>query len=156
MQNIRLEIMNDAQFGAFFDDLMPSYAAERALADHVSLDVARRHVVDQIAGLLPHGRLSEGHSFLCIVRSGSAAWLGSVWYMMENSVRQAFLYNITVFPEHRRQGIASVALAQVEERVRLAGYGILGLNVFAHNAGAAALYRKLGFTAVSHYMNKTL
>jgi len=39
----------------------------------------------------------------------------------------------------------------VEEMVRAAGCTTLGLNVFSSNDGAIALYRKVGFSAVSSY-----
>jgi ribosomal protein S18 acetylase RimI-like enzyme len=84
------------------------------------------------------------------------AEVGGVWFWIDVENKQGFLYNITVFPRHRRRGFASDALVLIEEMVRAAGCTALGLNVFSSNDAAIALYRKVGFSAVSSYWNKPL
>ena len=153
---LTLEPMTKAQFSEFMEVILPPYVAERAAADHVSTDVAERYARDQHARLLPDGHLTAGHRFLCMVSTNNDQPVGGVWLWIDIGNKQAFLYNITVFPRHRRRGFASDALVLVEEMVRSAGCTTLGLNVFSSNDGAIALYRKLGFSAVSSYWNKPL
>jgi ribosomal protein S18 acetylase RimI-like enzyme len=156
MTRIKLEPMTQAQYSDFIEAIIPPYVAERAAADHVSAEVAERYARHQHARLLPEGLRTTGHRFLRIVSTDSDQSVGGVWFWIDVDNKQGFLYNITVFPRHRRRGFASDALALVEEMARSAGCTTLGLNVFSSNDGAIALYRKLGFSAVSSYWNKPL
>jgi len=156
MTRIKLEPMTQAQYSEFMETIVPPYVAERAAADHVSAEEAERYAHRQHARLLPEGHRTTGHRFLRIVSTDGDESVGGVWFWIDVENKQGFLYNITVFPRHRRRGFASDALARVEEMVRSAGCTALGLNVFSSNDGAIALYRKLGFSAVSSYWNKPL
>ena len=156
MTRIRLEPMTQAQYSDFMEAIIPPYVAERAAADHVSAEVANRYARHQHARLLPEGHRTTGHRFLRIVSTDSDEPVGGVWFWIDVENKQGVLYNITVFPQHRRRGFASDALVLVEEMVGSAGCTALGLNVFSSNDGAIALYRKLGFSAASSYWNKPL
>jgi ribosomal protein S18 acetylase RimI-like enzyme len=148
--------MNQAQFIGFMEAIFPPYVAERAAADHVSLEVAEQYARAQHARLLPDGHLTVGHKFLRVLSTDSGQRVGDVWFWIDDENKQAFLYDIVVLPEHRRRGFASAALTAIEEMVRAAGCISLGLNVFSSNDGAIALYRKLGFCSVSSHWNKPL
>jgi len=154
--------MNQVQFTGFMAAVFPSYVAERAAADHVSLVMAERYARAQLTHLLPDGHLTGGHRFLRVLSTDSGQGVGDAWSWIDNEHKQAFLYYIAVLhyiavlPEHRRRGFASAALMAIEEMVRAAGCISLGLNVFSSNDGAIALYRKLGFCTVASYWNKPL
>ena len=148
--------MNQAQFIGFMEAIFPPYVAERAAADHVSLEVAEQYARGQHAQLLPDGHLTVGHKFLRVLSTDSGQSVGDVWFWIDDENKQAFLYYIVVLPEHRRRGFASAALTAIEEMVRAAGCISLGLNVFSSNDGAIALYHTLGFCPVSSYWNKPL
>src|SRR5260221_4104066 len=132
------------------------YGDERAAADHVSAEVANGYARPHHALVLPEGHRRTGHRFLRIVSTDGDESVGGVWFWIDVENKQGFLYNITLFPQHRRRGFASDALVLVEEMVRAAGCTTLGLNVFSSNDGAIALYRKVGFSVVSSYWNKPL
>jgi ribosomal protein S18 acetylase RimI-like enzyme len=148
--------MTQAQYAEFIEAIGPPYVAERAAADHVSTEVAERYARQQHTRLLPDGHRTTGHRFLRIVSTDSDESVGGIWFWIDVENKQGFLYNITVSPRHRRCGFASDALVLVAEMARSAGCTTLGLNVFSSNDGAIALYRKLGFSAVSSYWNKAL
>jgi ribosomal protein S18 acetylase RimI-like enzyme len=148
--------MTQAQLSRFMGAIFPSYVADRAAADHVSLEMAEQYARVQHARLLPDGHLTVGHRFLRILSTDSGQEVGGVWFWIDDENKQGFLYYIAVLPEHRRRGFASAALTSVERMVRAAGCISLGLNVFSSNDGAIALYRKLGFCPVSSYWNKPL
>ena len=156
MLSVALEPMTDAQFGEFIEVIVPPYVAERVQADHLSPEDAQRFVRDQQDRLLPDGRQTPGHQFLRIVTLDIPQCVGGVWLEIDSENKQGFLYNLTVFPPYRRRRFGSDALALVAELVRRAGCGTLGLNVFSTNDAAVALYRKMGFSTVSSYMNKKL
>jgi ribosomal protein S18 acetylase RimI-like enzyme len=109
--------MTKAQFSEFMEVILSPYVAERAAADHVSTDVAERYARDQHARLLADGHLTAGHRFLRIVSTNNNQPVGGVWLWIDVGNKQAFLYNITVFPQYRRRGFASDALALVEQTV---------------------------------------
>jgi len=101
--------MNQAQFTGFMAAVCPSYVAERAAADHVSLEMAEQYARVQLARLLPDGHLTVGHRFLRVLSTDSGQGVGDVWFWIDSENKQAFLYYIAVLPEHRRRGFASAA-----------------------------------------------
>jgi len=61
-------------------------------------------------------------------------------------------YNIVVRPEHRRRGYGAAIMNAAAIRCRDLGHPVLGLNVFAHNPNARALYDKLGYEVTHDYL----
>ena len=84
--------MNQAQFVGFMETVFPSYVAERAAADHVSLEMAEQYVRVQLARLLPDGHLTVGHRFLRVLSTDSSQGVGDVWFWIDSENKQAFLY----------------------------------------------------------------
>jgi len=156
MRTTTLDPMTESEFGQFMTLILSAYIAERATSDRMSQGEAECFARDQHARLLPNGQLTEGHHFLRISATHSREWLGGLWVQINVAARSAFLYNITVFPQYRRQGFARDALRLLQDRVRSLGCATLALNVFATNAAAMSLYNSLGFSAVSSHMNKAL
>lgn len=152
--SVRLAAMTESEVAGFLETVLPPYIAERAAADHIPNEEAERSARVQHAQLLPGGKAAPGHTIAWIVAGEEP--VGGVWFFIDSANREAYIYNITVFPQHRRRGYASGALALIEEAARQSGCRRLALNVFAPNAAAIALYRKLGFAAVSMHMNKAL
>jgi ribosomal protein S18 acetylase RimI-like enzyme len=110
----------------------------------------------QHAALLPDGPRTPGHRFFRIVSTGSGETVGHVWLHVDAGAAKAFVYDITIEPAHRRRRFATGALTWVESIARDAGCATLGLNVFADNPGAMALYHILGFQTVSSHLNKVI
>ena len=156
MSTVRLEPMTAVQFAGFLEVILPPYIAARSAADRVSLDEAESFARDQHARLLPEGHRTPGHYFQSIVATAAPEPVGGVWFHIDADKRQAFLYNITVFPKWQRCGYATAVLSLVEKAARSAGCAVLALNVFADNVGAAELYDKAGYQRVSSHMNKRL
>lgn len=153
---VTLKPISRIEYSEFIRAILGPYAEERSAADGVSLAAAERHARDQMDRLLPDGYDTDGHHFLRIVPRDGGPGAGSVWLHIDRRERAAFLYYITVLPECRRRGYASAAMGCVEDLARREGCARLALNVFAANAGAIALYRKLGFDVASMHMNKRL
>lgn len=138
--------MNETEYSAWLEYAIPTYAAEKVRSGNwiqaESLDQARR----EFEGLLPNGLATENHTLFTILGEQGAA-VGALW--MARSQRLggpiAYLYNIVVWPAHRRKGYAFRALRALEQEVVRLGLAGIALHVFGHNTQAQALYRKLGY-----------
>jgi len=66
------------------------------------------------------------------------------------------VYDVYVRPEHQRKGHAGRAFAALEVEAHRLGLTGIALHVFGHNAGAQALYQKLGYVPTNINMFKPL
>ena len=107
---------------------------------------------------LPQG-LGTPKNYLFEIKAAEAGpTVGVIWFAVEEThgLSSAFVYDVEIKPEFRRQGHAKAAFEVMEIRVRELGLSGIGLHVFAHNASAQALYRKLGYGVTSFNMRKNL
>ncbi|MDA0865525.1 MAG: GNAT family N-acetyltransferase, partial [Cyanobacteria bacterium] len=82
-------------------------------------------------------------------------WLGNAINPHQGD-RYGCILLLYVTPEHRRRGIATALLQQAQQWATGRGDERLGLQVFAHNAAAQALYRKLGYNTTALWMTQAL
>lgn len=62
---------------------------------------------------------------------------------------EAELFQIATLPEFRRQGTAGRLLAELHEKMRERGAACCFLEVRSRNAGAIALYEKMGYEKIA-------
>ncbi|MEJ3405795.1 GNAT family N-acetyltransferase [Rathayibacter sp. YIM 133350] len=108
------------------------------------------------AQFFPGGRLVEGHLLFTIVVNGEDAgwlWLGPY---QDSSAENWWIWDIRVFDEFQRRGIARLVLTRADGIAREHGARSLGLNVFAYNLPAITLYESLGYLTTSLHMAKEL
>jgi len=108
--------------------------------------------------LLPKGLETANHYIYEIQDENIDKTVGTLWFGVfgEEGMQSAFVCDIEVKSEFRRQGYAKAAFRQLEEIVRRLGLTRIGLHVFSHNPGAQALYASLGYSVTSVNMSKTL
>ncbi|MEM6836368.1 MAG: GNAT family N-acetyltransferase [Cyanobacteria bacterium P01_C01_bin.120] len=82
-------------------------------------------------------------------------WLGTAIDQQQGD-RHSYILALYVAPECRRQGIATALLQQAQVWAQAKGDRQIGLQVFANNPGAIALYRKLGYRTHSLWLMKSL
>jgi ribosomal protein S18 acetylase RimI-like enzyme len=82
-------------------------------------------------------------------------WLGNAIDQHQGD-RHSYVLMLYVSPDHRRQGLATALLRQAQEWARARGDRQIGLQVFADNPAAIALYEKLGFQTHSFWLTKAL
>lgn len=70
--------------------------------------------------------------------------------------RYPHIFLLYVRPDHRRRGIGSALMQQVEAWAQSQGNHQIGLQVFAHNQPALKLYEKLGYQTQSLWMIKPI
>jgi GNAT superfamily N-acetyltransferase len=122
-------------------------------------EAARRMAQEGTKRFLPDGLATEGHRLLVAVDNADQI-LGHAWLGLaepRTGVREtAWLYDIRVFPEHHRQGVARAMLEALEKIARDAGARRLGLNVFGANHAAIKLYASTGYAVSTQEMAKEL
>lgn len=154
---VTLVPMTDAEYRAFVDEAIPAYAADKVASGQWLPSEALERSKSSLAELLPRGRDTPDHLLFTLVDEGRVA-VGMLWIAAVEQAGQriAYVYDISVRPEHRRQGHAASAFAALEAKVRELGLSGIALHVFGHNAGAVALYAKLGFQATNINMFKAV
>lgn len=108
--------------------------------------------------LLPQGTETPNNYLFEIKAAEDGPTVGFIWFAVveKHELRSAFVYDVEIKPEFRRQGHAEAAFAEIESFVRGLGLFSIGLHVFNQNEAALALYRKLGYDVASVNMFKTL
>ena len=80
--------------------------------------------------------------------AGGGELLGYAGLWFGDGAGDADLLTVATLPSARRRGIATVMIAHLLRRARQAGCAAVLLEVRVSNAGAQALYRRLGFAPV--------
>jgi ribosomal protein S18 acetylase RimI-like enzyme len=128
------------------DELMQAnaWSAEQSLAAAVqSFDTA-----------LPGRVVGSANQFLrTIIADGRK--VGVLWYGLRGE-REAFVWDLVIYPTWRNQGFAKSAMLAMEQELRTMQVTRITLNVFAHNSVATRLYSTMGYRALALRMAKEL
>lgn len=149
--------MTEAQYLAYVEEAIPSYAGEKVASGQwspeESLELSRKSFEE----LLPQG-LKTPDNFLFAVQDGQGSSVGMLWIAAQSRAgrRIAFVCDVSIKPEHQRKGFATSAFVALEHEVRLLGLSGIALHVFGHNTAAQALYTKLGYQATNINMFKSV
>ncbi|MBM2618313.1 GNAT family N-acetyltransferase [Actinoplanes sp. LDG1-06] len=151
MAEVRLEAMTEQEFGPWRAEAEAHYARS-VTSSGVPADVAAAEAAETYANLLPDGPATVGHH-IWHAYDGDRR-VGFLW--LKFSGRGAFVYNVAVEPELRRQGYGRAIMEAGERWSRENGASTIGLHVFAHNHGALSLYEQLGYAETGRKMAKQL
>ncbi|MGC6389339.1 GNAT family N-acetyltransferase [Ewingella sp. S1.OA.A_B6] len=153
-----LSAMSKAFYPQFFEQLVTDYAKENVASGRWAAENALARSQDEIARLLPQGIATPENYLFEIKTNVDGQTAGYIWFAVSDrqGERSAFIYEVSVFSEFRRQGHARAAFWQLEEKVRELGLKSIGLNVFYHNNAAQALYASLGYAPTNLTMVKAL
>jgi ribosomal protein S18 acetylase RimI-like enzyme len=149
--------MTEPEYLQYVEASIPDYAAEKVASGLWSAAESLELSSKALAELLPQGRETPGNHLFTIFNGESAA-VGMLWIaeQVRAGQRIAYVYDVSVRPEYRRQGYATLAFAALEDKARSLGLSGIALHVFGHNTGAYALYVKLGYLATNINMFKRL
>lgn len=150
--------MSAARFQDFMRDSSASYASEKVVAGQWAEATALALAQAEFARLLPQGLATPDHFLFDIVAPAEGRTVGHLWVAVEErgGTRAAYVYDLAVHHEHRRQGHAKRAFTELDAWARAQGLYRIDLHVFGHNPGAQALYAALGYRVTSVTMAKTL
>ena len=141
-----LQDMSEAAFDEFYAALVRDYADELHAAG-MSREAADEQSRTQSAQLMPDGVESTGQEFF--TAEVGEECVGHLWISTERPM--AFVYDVVVDEDQRRKGYGAAIMNAGARWCREHGHFALGLNVFAHNPGARALYDKLGYVVTVDY-----
>ena len=97
----------------------------------------RRHIADGIA----------------LVAEQDGRPVGFVFARLEKSLPDlAHVTDLYVVPDSRRQGVSKTLLREVAAELERRGVRHIGLDVASHNAGAQAVYDRLGFVEYERFL----
>lgn len=153
-----LSPMRETFFPQFLAQLAADYARENVHSGRWPKENALARSQAELVRLLPQGITTPDNYLFEITTDLDGPTAGYLWFAVSDrqGERSAFIYEVSVFSEFRRQGHARAAFLQLEERVRELGLKSIGLNVFYHNDAAQALYSSLGYAPTNLTMVKTL
>ena len=152
-----LRPMTEAEFAAWRPDSIRRYADEKVRSGAWDEDSAPARAEAELSKLLPKGLATEDHR-LFTVQDAAGQSVGMLWFARADRAGApiAYLYELAIWPGHRRQGHAEAAMRAFEHRARESGCAGVALHVFGHNLKARQLYAKLGFEETNVNMYKPL
>lgn len=150
--------MSAAFYEEFAQQLAKDYAEENVTAGLWQADTALERARSSTQSALPQGINTPDHFLFEIKTEEHGETAGYLWFsnVERYGIRSAFVYELTVYPQFRRQGHAATAFRLMEERLRVLDCVSIELNVFASNPGAQALYASLGYVTTKMNMRKPL
>lgn len=152
-----LRPISEPEFLAWQAEAIPVLAAEKVASGQWPEAEALDRSRTEFDSLLPQGRDTANHYHFTI-QDDAGGRVGTLWFAsaQRGKARIAYVYDVSVVTEPRRQGHAVRALRALEEEVRRMGLAGIALHVFGPNSAARALYAKLGYTPTNINMYKPL
>jgi len=144
-------------FARFRDVSITEYAEENVESGRWPAEGAEERSRQSYDELLTQG-LATPNQHLFEMRDSAGAPVGTIWLAVieQAGARHGYIYDVRVEPEHRRKGHARAAFLALEPLARELGLERIALHVFAHNPGAQALYRSLGYEVTGINMQKKM
>jgi ribosomal protein S18 acetylase RimI-like enzyme len=151
-----LRLLTGDELRGFADSQTAAYIEER-VASGEDRGEASSAAMEQARVLFPDGRPADGHVVFRIFDDDGAP-VGAVWIGPHPTGHEdkLWVWDIELEDAHRGRGLGRAAMLLVEEEARSRGATELGLNVFAHNTVARALYESIGYEPVATRMRKRL
>lgn len=155
---VTLRPLTDDEYRNWYDQSVIAYGKQHAATGYMTEEEAAAMARREFRQLLPEGRASKDQYLYAITDPADPEYVGVIWFAERGSeqVRQAFVYDIVVWPEHRGKGYGKAAMLAVEEKVREVGLRKIGLHVFGSNETAISLYRAIGYATTDLLMSKEL
>jgi ribosomal protein S18 acetylase RimI-like enzyme len=138
--------MTASEFADWVEQSITDYAADKVASGQwtpeESLELSRK----ENGALLPLGLDTPDNHLFAIVDAQGVA-VGMLWFAVKKKFGAdiAFVFDVGIHPERRREGHAARAFRALEDEVRRLGLSGIALHVFGHNDAARALYASLGF-----------
>ena len=150
--------MREEAYAAWLESSVAGYAEDKVASGQWPREDALARSLAEFAALLPQGLATPDNHLFEILATADGPTVGYLWFAVEDhhGVRGAYVYDVEIKAEFRRQGHARRAFRLLDAIVASLGLATIGLHVFGHNPGAQALYSQLGFAVTGINMLKRL
>jgi len=150
--------MTWAEFDAWSPRSRRGFAAHQVAAGLAAERKAAVLAETVFADLLPEGVATPGHFFWSAHPTQEPTTAGYLWLVLRPLAdgTEAYVMDLEVLPEARRQGLGRATMLAAEQAARDLGATVMRLNVFAHNVAAVRLYEGLGYRASALTLTLTL
>lgn len=154
---LHLRPMTGEEYAFWRAQSVPAYAADKVRSGRWTEAEALTQAQHEFSGLLPAGLQTPGH-WLYTLQTEAAPSVGALWLARAEHASGpiGYIYDLVVWPQHRRAGLAAQAMRALEQVALELGFKGLALHVFGHNTSAWQLYVKLGYAPTSINMFKPL
>jgi ribosomal protein S18 acetylase RimI-like enzyme len=144
---VTLEPMTDADFAAWVEAPIASYAAGSTRTGLWSAEEALDASRAMFAKLLPNGPRSKDQHLYTVRDAADGRAVGYLWINIRPKAgrTQAYVYEVGVDEDLRGLGYGRAIMNACVARSRELGAQSVGLHVFGHNTVARELYKSLGF-----------
>src|SRR5271170_6657936 len=151
---VALVEMTQEELDEYLEHAIQSLADELMQANAWSAEQSLAAAVQSFDTALPGRVVGSANQFLrTIIADGRK--VGVLWYGLRGE-REAFVWDLVIYPTWRNQGFAKSAMLAMEQELRTMQVTRITLNVFAHNSGATRLYSTMGYRALAIRMAKEL
>lgn len=147
--------MTSEEFSVWRAQSIPAYAADKVRSGRWSESESLAEAEKELSDLLPEGLGTIGHA-LYTIETETGQSVGAIWVARAECPTGpiGYVYDLVVWPEHRRRGLAAQAMLALEQEAVKLGFKGLALHVFGHNKSAQQLYVKLGYEPTNINMFK--
>ena len=158
MKAIRLKRMGEDEFRTYRDASVRGYAEDKLRSgDWVSRD-ALTLSSQAFHRFAPRGLQTPDQYFFSVHDATTDVKVGWLWFQVRDDglYRSAYLCDIVIFDEYRKQGYGTACLAELDNQAKGLGIARVGLHVFGHNTEAIGLYKRCGYKITVCTMVKDL
>src|SRR5690348_16141666 len=148
--------MTEAEFDIFRRHVVRSYAEDNVAAGRWTAEEAEAAAGREMDQILSAGFRTPDQFFFTVHADAPARRVGVLWVAIRPgpSGPAGYVYDVEIDAPERRRGFGEATMRAAEEVVRAKGATRIWLNVFGANAGARALYERLGYRAMAIAMGK--
>ncbi len=150
--------MRIENFASYLESAVIGYAEDNVTSGRWPRESALARAKAEFERLLPQGLATPSNHIFEIRESKEGATVGSLWFL-EHEIfgnRSAFVYDLKVSEQYRRQGHAKRAFFAFESVALKLNISNIALHVFEHNTNARALYHELGYSITGVNMRKSI
>lgn len=156
---VRLEYMDESDFEEYLKWSVKNYADEKVRAGTWEETEALEKSRSEFSRLLPDGRRTENNHLFRIMKDDGSEKIGVLWIGIlhgNSDIGGAFIWDIMIYPQHRRKGYGRDTLVELDRKVKELGEKRVTLHVFGHNTAAIELYRSSGYMTTDLIMSKEI
>lgn len=155
-ERLRLRPMTEDEYVAWRELSVRDYATAIATSRDLDPESAAAQAAGEFAELLPDGASTPHMHLFSAVVDDEPVGMGWVELRERASGVSAWIYDISLDPARRGQGLGRGLLDALHDAARDLGATSMALNVFGDNAAAIRLYESSGYTVTAQQMKRDL